>query len=398
MVAISSVSDIACTVDATGIYAPTYSEILEWLQGQFLSIYGADVSLDNSTQDGQWIGIIAQAVNASNQATIAAFNSFRPSFAQGAGLSSVVKINGISRDGETYSTCDVVISGAVGATITNGSVRDTLYKYLWSLPTPISIPTGGTVTVTATCTTAGAVMLGAGTLTIIATPADGWTSVTNATASAPGQAVQSDASLRLQQSGSTMLPSQTVLDGIEGGILSLSGVTAVCGYENDTDAADANGIPAYSTCMVVEGGDAAEIATVIANKKTMGSPTFGNTTETVTDSYGNSRSISFQRAVTTTITVAINLTALTGYTDAIGSSIASAVADYISGLTTGTTIYAGRVYSYANLASADGGDTYEIDSITLGTSGGASGLSKITLAFDAIPTAASSNVTITASG
>lgn len=397
MVAISSVSDIACTVDATGIYAPTYSEILEWLQGQFLSIYGADVSLDNSTQDGQWIGIIAQAVNASNQAMIAAFNSFRPSFAQGAGLSSVVKINGISRDGETYSTCDVVISGTVGATITNGSVRDTLYKYLWSLPTTVSIPAGGTITVTATCTTAGAVMLGAGTLTIIATPTDGWASVTNATASAPGQSVQTDASLRLQQSGSTMLPSQTVLDGIEGGILSLSGVTAVCGYENDTDAADANSIPAYSTCMVVEGGDAAEIATVIANKKTMGSPTFGNTTETVTDSYGNSRSISFQRAVTTTITVAINLTALTGYTDAIGSSITSAVADYISGLTIGTTIYAGRVYSYANLASADGGDTYEIDSITLGTSGGTSGLSKITLAFDAIPTSASSNVTISAS-
>ncbi|OUJ08232.1 hypothetical protein HK25_00845, partial [Acetobacter sp. DsW_059] len=89
-------------------------------------------------------------------------------------------------------------------------------------------------------------------------PTSGWTSVTNKTAAATGSDAQSDASLRLQQAASTMLSSVVIMDGITGGILSLSGVTNVQGYENDTDTTDSNGLPANSIALVVEGGDASE--------------------------------------------------------------------------------------------------------------------------------------------
>ena len=171
--AVSDISQISCTVTDTGITAPTYDVILAWYQTQYRSIYGTDVVLDNSTQDGQWIAIQAQAMNVCNQAMITVFNSFSPAKAQGAALSSNVKINGITRDPATNSTCDVVISGDVGTVITNGTVQDTVNRNTWNLPASVTIPEVGSITVTATCSVSGPVTGDIDTLTIIGTPTAG---------------------------------------------------------------------------------------------------------------------------------------------------------------------------------------------------------------------------------
>ena len=395
--AVSDISEIACTVTNTGITAPTYDVILAWYQAQYRAIYGADIVLDNSTQDGQWIAIQAQAMNVCNQAMITVFNSFSPAKAQGAALSSNVKINGITRDPATNSTCDVVISGDVGTVITNGTVQDTVNRNTWNLPASVTIPEVGSITVTATCSVSGPVTGAIDTLTIIGTPTDGWTGVTNKTAAAIGHPMQTDASLRLQQAASTMLPSVAIMDGIEGGILALQGVSDVKGYENDTDAKDANGIPANSIAMVVEGGDAKEIATVIANKKSMGVPTYGTTTETVTDSTGAQRVINFFRPKETNIYVKLTLKALANYTTTIGQSAAQGIAYYLATLDIGSMIYVTRLYKAATLADADGGLTYDILNIEIGRSAGSVAASNLQLAFNERPVSSVSNVTVSAS-
>ena len=398
MAAISTASQLACTVSATGITAPSFADIQAYLQTSYRDIYGSDVVLDNSTQDGQWIGIIAQALNASNSATIAAWNKFSPATAVGVGLSSVVKINGIAREIASYSTVDVTLSASAGQApvITNGSVKDN-NGYVWTLPATVMIPTSGSVTVTATCTTIGAIGAGIGTVTTINTPTLGWASVTNMSAAAVGSPVETDATLRVRQTKSTMLPSTSVLDGIIGAIAALDGVTSVAGYENDSDTTDANGIPANSTSLVVEGGDASAIATIIANKKTMGSPTYGTTSETVTDSYGNSQTINFYRPTNVEITGTIALKALTGYTDAIGTGIATAVAAYIQSQSIGSTIYTTRLYAPATLQQADGGLTYDLTSIQIARNAASPSTANIDLAFYEIPVSTASDFTVSAS-
>ena len=47
------------TIDATGAHRPSLATILTWFEDQFRAIYGQDVSLDSSTQDGQWLGLLA---------------------------------------------------------------------------------------------------------------------------------------------------------------------------------------------------------------------------------------------------------------------------------------------------------------------------------------------------
>ncbi|OUJ08187.1 baseplate J/gp47 family protein, partial [Acetobacter sp. DsW_059] len=81
-------------------------------------------------------------------------------------------------------------TGDVGTIISNGTIQDTVNRYTWSLPSGITIPSAGSITVTATCETSGSVSAAAGTLTIIATPTSGWTSVTNKTAAATGSDAQ----------------------------------------------------------------------------------------------------------------------------------------------------------------------------------------------------------------
>lgn len=328
------ITTTAPTIDATGISAPTFSEILDFLKANYRSIYGEDVYLEEDSQDGQLLAVFAKAINDANSAAIAVYRSFSPSTAIGDALSSNVKINGIRRNAATFSTVDLRIVGQVGTTITNGSARDA-DNNIWNLPAAVTIPPAGEITVTATCATIGAIGAPANTINQINTPTRGWQSVTNPAAAAEGAQVESDAALRVRQTKSTAIPSLTVFDGIVGAVASVPGVTRYRGYENDTGATDSNGIPEHSISLVVDGGDAVAIAEAIAAKKTPGTGTYGTTSEVVTDIYGRPETIRFFRPTDAPITVAITIKALTGYTSITGDAIKQAVSTYINSVDIG---------------------------------------------------------------
>ncbi len=389
-----TVSSIAPTIDATGIHVSDFPTVLAYLQAQYQAIYGADVYLGNDSQDGQFLAVLAQAYTDCASVAVAAFNSFSPATAQGTGLSSVVKINGLKRETPSNSQVDVIIAGAVGTTITNGSIKDQ-NGLIWTLPASVVIPATLSITVTATCTTLGAVQASPGINWTINTPTNGWSGVTNTSSGTPGEPVETDAALRQRQAASTMLPSQTVADGIRGALLALPGVTRVVLDENDTSAMDADGVSANATSWVVEGGDATAIATVIANKKTMGTPTYGSTTETVTDSAGDTRTINFYRPTETEITVELTLQAFAGYTNAIGAQAAAAVAAYIQVLPIGATIFVNRLFAPAQLIGSPAGFTYNVTSVVLGRPGQAPYAGNVSLAFNEAAVCSTADVGVT---
>jgi hypothetical protein len=88
---------IFITVDGSGISGMSFGQVLAWYQDQYRSIYGQDIYIEPDSQDGQWIGIQALAVKDLIDSAIAVYNDFSPATAQGAGLSSVVKVNGIRK-------------------------------------------------------------------------------------------------------------------------------------------------------------------------------------------------------------------------------------------------------------------------------------------------------------
>ncbi|WP_236237711.1 baseplate J/gp47 family protein [Pseudomonas faucium] len=388
-------SSTAPVITATGISAPTYAEVLDFLKTQYQSIYGADVYLGSDSQDGQFLGVIALAISDANAATIAAYLSFSPTTAQGAGLSSNVKINGIKRSSSSFSTCDVLLVGQAGTGITNGVAEDQSGNK-WALPASVTIPPAGQITVTATCATAGAITASPGQINKIATPTLGWQSVNNTASAAPGAPVETDSALRQRQKTSTALPSRTVLEGTIGAVANVTGVTRYAAVDNDTNVTDANGIPANSMAIIAEGGDATAIAQAIAAKKGPGGGTYGTTSVTVLNVYNMPITIKFFRPTYRAVTAAVSIKALAGYTTAIGAALQQAVSDYVNqvaigGGASGTVEWADALTA-AN--SIPGSTTFKLTALTLSGPGGA-GTPDVPLAFNQAATCTPASVVLT---
>lgn len=374
---------LSATVTAEGISAPDYQTVLATITGYFQQIYGSDAYIDPDSKDGQMVSLVALAIHDANNTAIAVYNSFSPSTAIGAGLSSNVKINGITRRAATNSTVDLLLTGTVGTAITNGSVRDA-NRVVWNLPATVVIGASGTVVATATCANAGAVAAVAGSVNAINTPTRGWSSVTNPLAATVGVAAETDAQLRVRQSQSVALPSLTPFEAVDGAIANIDGVTRHKLYENDTDNPDANGLPPHSIAAIVEGGDATVIANSIRGVKGQGVTPYGSTVIVVPDKYGNPHPVGFSRPVDVPIYVKITIEPLTGYTSQVGEEIKAAVSAYINSLAIGASVLLSRVYSPANLGVVSGGNAryYDITELLIGTSSAGVAATNIVIAFD----------------
>lgn len=386
---------LAATVTPAGITSPPFSDIFTSLQASFQGIYGSDAYIDPDSQDGQLLAIFGKAVADVNDAVQKAFWSFSPATAFGGGLSSNVKINGIARGVPTNSQVTLRVSGVVGTTVTSGQASDAAGNR-WNLPGTVVIPPAAFIDVTATADQQGAVPAAIGAVTQIVNPQLGWQSVTNTTAASLGAPVESDAALRRRQAVSTALPSQTVLSGTLGAILNLPGVTQARVYENDTNAADANGQPANSIAAMVIGGVAADIANAIMVHKTPGAYTYGSTLVALTDpANGMPYNIRFSVPTPVPLSVAITLKALTGYSTSVGDAVKAALVLYVNSLGIGKRSDIGRLYLPAQLYGGAGSELFEVDVLQQAIKPASPTAADINIAFNAIATLDVADVALT---
>lgn len=376
---------LACTVNSTGITAPSYEEILAALIESFRAIYGADVYLDPSTQDFQFLAIIALAMNDVNSATIAAYNSFSPATAQGAGLSSSVKINGLTRLAPSQSTVDVTLTGTAGTVINNGVVSDQ-FGNQWALPNPVTIELSGSVVVTATAIEAGAIQAAPGTVVEIVTPTRGWVSVTNVLAAVAGAPSETDAALRQRQAVSTSSPAISVNGSVYGGVANLPGVQRLKLFENDTDTTNSEGLPGHSISLVVEGGDAQAIANTINLRKTPGTATYGTTSEVVEDEAGVIKTINFFRPIAVPIAIEIDIEALPGFVSTTGALIQLALVDYNDKGDIGLDVYLSKYVAAADLPGNPLSSTFNITALRAAIKPGTPGTADLAIPFNKIAT------------
>jgi uncharacterized phage protein gp47/JayE len=382
-----------------GAAKPTLAECLAFVQSAYRGIYGADTYLGNDSQDGQFTALLAQALDDVNGEALATYNAYAPSSAQGAGLSSVVKINGIRRKVPTYSKADFLHVGRAFTIVKGGLVTDPA-GYQWAFP-DFTIPTSGQILVTGTCTTIGAIALAANAVDTangggqIATIQNGWQSAINPSAAVVGAPVETDSQLRRRQAASVALPSRTILGGLVGALLAVENVTRIRAYQNDTNAPDANGIPGKGISIVVEGGDATMIATLIALKKGAAG-TYGSTVVSITDDVGISRNINFFRPTIIPISYAMTIKPLTGYTKDVETQIQQSLADWTSSLGIGNGILLSRAYAPADLPDFPTGNTFEIipNSLTAARDGRPTTASDVVLAFNEAPVCVPSSVAI----
>jgi uncharacterized phage protein gp47/JayE len=349
------------SIGPAGLTIPTYQSIFQDLLSSFLNIYGQNQYVAPDSAIYQLLSIFALKISDVNLAVQFAYNQSSPQTAVGAGLDRVVKMNGLARMAYTFSTAVLTVGGVAGTTITNGFAQDTNGN-LWALPSPTVIPGGGTINVTATCTTPGSVPASAGQIAIISSTVLGWTSVTNAAAARAGNPVETDSELRGRQAISVALPALTPLASTVAAVLAVPGVVRVApplptpggpgsSIENPTGATDSWGNPAHSISIVADGGADAAVGLAIYLKKTIGCLTHGTTSVSVTDPVtGNIETMSFYRPTYTPIFV---YAVVTGYTSnlptATLTAIQAAIVAYLNSLQIGELVSVGALI-YAIMA------------------------------------------------
>ena len=380
-------------VNAQGIQAPSYAEILEYFQEQAKTIFGSDINLDADTQDGQLIAIFASAINDVNSQAIATYNQFNPNTAVGVGLDSAIKTNGIQRNVATHSTVDLVLVGQAGTTINNGVASDS-FGNNWLLPAQVVIPSSGQITVTAKAEKVGAIEASENSITTIETPTRGWQSVKNPAVAVVGVPVETDAQLRQRQNKSTAMASQSVWEGVISTVANLSGVKQVNGIRNDTTKASTEGVPAHSIALVVDGGNAQDIAQAIFLKKGEGVGTYGSTSGTYTDSFGIKNTVNFSRPTQVPIYAKVRIKASPIYLNANGEEVKQRIVGYINSLAIGKDVVITRVLAEAIMNGGVVDTEYQVENITIGKSASSQATATISIAWNQYATCSLENVVI----
>jgi len=274
------------TFDENGLTIETLTEIRENLEAEFRSIYGDDINLDQNSPDGQLLNILAQAKIDLLEQLNKINAGFDPDQAEGRVLDQRVNMNGIQRNGGTYTLVPVEITGdralnlmglddqsdELNPNISNlYTIKDDNENEYYLLESQ-AIASPGTATYTFRAARIGAVQVSVNTITTPVTVIAGVTNINNSSgASTQGVDEESDFDLRERRKISTAISATGYLEAIEAAIANIDGVSASIVLENTTDTTDSNSIPPHSIWAIVEGGDNTAIGTAIYAKKSSGS-------------------------------------------------------------------------------------------------------------------------------
>ena len=394
---------ITPTLDDTGLVLPSFDDIRSYLEDQFRAIYGNDIYILPDSQDGQWIGLITKAIYDSNLALQSVFLSFRPDFAIGAGLSSLVQINGLTRKATTRSVVSGYAVGTPGTIIINGRIKDRgLFFWDFDLYSVTIGNDGHSPSITCTCTTDGDnVAITGDTIlwsNITGEQINGWTGFTIVSQTV-GPTIESDADLRSRQLQASQLPSVCINDAILSAVSNTIGVTKCKIYENDTALGNTLGIPAHSLAVVVDGGNTqnsnwlTSVANAILLRKAPGVQTFGLSTVQLSADYEQIINVNFSIVSYVPIYVAISITPRPTFYGTTLPKIQQAVVDFITSLEIGDFIYPSQIEASASLLDYKEGRTFYITKVEVGTTTPLEGTSTLPLAFNEKATCQITNVT-----
>jgi len=250
----------------------------------YLTIFpGANVN--PNSPDSNLINIFAQAKEDVLIYGEQVYNSFNPDTAVGTILDARCAINGIIRQGPTYTQQPISVTcSQTGTTIYGLDLQPTSpftvsdqQGNLYNLVTTYEFTATGTQSLLFQAALSGPVQSNLNTITIITTSVSGISSVNNPlTYNSLGQTEESDSALRIRRASSVSLPSKGFLQGLYAGLLSISGVEYASVFENDTNTVNSYGVAPHGIWVVVTTNTtitpalAEEIATVIYNKRNAG--------------------------------------------------------------------------------------------------------------------------------
>lgn len=292
-------------LETTGFVPKTADELADELADaqRAAPALGADWDTSAESPGGQLNGVLSTKLAELWELGVVLFNCRDPRGASFAGLDAVCSLTGTTRQPAKKGTVTLTLLVAAGATIPAGSVAavDGQPSNRW-VTTAAAVNSGGSpasVVVDAEAETAGPYVANSGTITVIARPVAGWTSVTNGADAAPGALAETDPVLRSRRERELGALGTSPVDAIRAALSRVAGVSVVAVAENDTNELDPIlGMPPHSVMAIVQGGTDAAVGLALWKAKAGGIETVGDTDVTITDASGATRGVKIRRPTT----------------------------------------------------------------------------------------------------
>ncbi len=269
-------------IDADGLQTKDFEELTEELEEGYRAIYGDDINLDSDSPDGQTIGLFRQAALDNLDLLAQIYNSFDPDAAFGRTLDKRVALNGIQRLGGTFTITPISITidralslegldddvddpDGEGYTVEDNAGNQFI------LVDSEAFGAAGTYSRNFRAKDPGAVETVPNTITVPVTVVLGVTTVNNPTTyTTLGIDEETDAQLKIRRQRSVALSSKGYLQGLVAALLNINEVTSAYVYENVTGSTDGDGVPGHSIWVIVDGGEDADVAEAIYQKRNAG--------------------------------------------------------------------------------------------------------------------------------
>lgn len=258
------------TLDKYGLNIATFNEVYNYLADEYKKIYGDDIDLSQNTPDGQRIGIESKVILDLQSLALSIYNGLDVDLAGGDQLNRMIKLAGISRMQATksYAVADIICDYDLKL-LKGYAVKDDNNK-TWRTVSDYSLKKGSNQ-ITLYSDDWGKVDALPNTIRKPDTIILGVKSINNPKKAVAGREEETDEDLRIRRNKSTENSAYSTVGGLYSKLANLYGVKTVTIYENDTHEKDDKlNLNAHSLWIIIDGGDNAEIAEIIAKNKTAG--------------------------------------------------------------------------------------------------------------------------------
>lgn len=272
-------------INANGLQTKTRQEIIDDLVAGYQSIYGANINVDSDSPDGQLINIYAQVILDNLELIRQVYNSFDPDQAIGVVQDQRYSLNGIQRQGGTFSQTEVDITTTGPLTLYGKNqsveaiytVEDDEGNQFELLETEV-ISSAGTYSLLFQAVEPGQVLTTPDTITSAVTIVLGVSAINNPDPQTLiGIDEETDFRFRIRRQQSVSLASQGYRESLIAELRNITGITSAFVYENNSPATDSDGVPSHSIWVIVAGiYDNEDVASAIYQKRNAGAGMFGD--------------------------------------------------------------------------------------------------------------------------
>lgn len=345
---------------ATGFIVPSTADVLAGVQADYNAAFGGDLNMSLDTPQGQLISSETASLDQVYAMFLYLTQMFDPAFAQGRYQDALGRLYGLARNPAQPTQVVCTCTGAQGTVIPVNALAIAADGNQYQCVNGGTIPAGGSISLTFSCSIPGPIACPAGTLNQIYQAIPGWDSITNPSDGVLGSDVESTSAFELRRQATLSSNSIGSLQAILGAVLEVSGVVDAYVTENDSDSPSTIGgvsLVAHSVYVAASGGSDTDVAEAIWSKKAPGCNYNGNTTVVIQDTSPGysppypSYNVTFQRPSSLTIFFAVALATSPDVPSNAAQLVQAAIVNAFGGgdggprAKIGTTVYASRFYA-----------------------------------------------------